>query len=160
MIREAHTFDREQILKLAYAMWQEAEGWVPADFSKKADINAVTQYVDSIFASKSKVFLVWHDQDVIRGCVVTGIEDGFGTISDLYVEPSARKKGIGTKLILECEKRIQASGCEFIDIQVAVLNSAAAVYERMGYRDIVRQLRKRAQPTSPGDVANRAASEK
>ena len=54
MIREAHTSDREQILKFAYAMWQEAEGWVPADLSTKADINAVTQYVDSIFASKSK----------------------------------------------------------------------------------------------------------
>jgi hypothetical protein len=58
MIREAPTSDREQILKFAYAMWQEAEGWVPADLSTKADINAVTQYVDSLFASKSKIFLL------------------------------------------------------------------------------------------------------
>ena len=44
MIREAHTSDREQILKFAYAMWQEAEGWVPADLSTKADINAICRF--------------------------------------------------------------------------------------------------------------------
>ena len=57
MIREVHTSDREQILKFTYAMWQEAEGWVPADLSTKADINAICRF-DICLEIQKKFFLL------------------------------------------------------------------------------------------------------
>ena len=56
-----------------------------------------------------------------------------GNIDDLYVRPSARRKGFGQELVqsllIECHDR----GLEALHVEVAPLNGPAkAVYERIG----------------------------
>lgn len=57
-------------------------------------------------------------------------------ISDLNVLPQFRKNGIGTKLIIECEKLAQNSNHKEIGLGVGLLadyGSAQRLYHRLGY---------------------------
>ena len=59
----------------------------------------------------------------------------FGWISDLWVEPQARSKGIGRALIAAAEARLRAAGIGRVELAAVVGNAdALALYERLGYR--------------------------
>jgi GNAT superfamily N-acetyltransferase len=60
----------------------------------------------------------------------------YATIGDLVVAGSARRKGIGARLIEECEKRARAAGQKWLRVTVLAANSQARrVYERVGFAD-------------------------
>ena len=57
-----------------------------------------------------------------------------GHIVTLDVLPSARRHGLGSKLILACEERLRQRGCTQIYLETAVDNEAAIkLYRKMGY---------------------------
>jgi ribosomal protein S18 acetylase RimI-like enzyme len=57
-------------------------------------------------------------------------------ISNMYVHPEARGRGVGTALLQAAEERIGTRGCSVVTIGVGVDNPRAAeLYIRLGYRD-------------------------
>jgi len=57
-----------------------------------------------------------------------------GRIITLDVLPTARRHGLGSKLILACEDRLRERGCSEIYLETAVDNEAAIkLYHKMGY---------------------------
>ena len=59
---------------------------------------------------------------------------GLGHIVTIDVLPDARRSGLGSRLMEEIEKRLQADGCETIFLETAVDNTAAIkFYKRLGY---------------------------
>ena len=59
---------------------------------------------------------------------------GLGHIVTIDVLPDARRTGLGSRLMEEIEKRLQAEGCETIFLETAVDNTAAIkFYKRLGY---------------------------
>ena len=62
-------------------------------------------------------------------------EPGQGEVTELYVRPAFRRRGIAADLLAFLEKELQKQGVNDIKILTGAENSnAIRVYERMGYR--------------------------
>ena len=58
-----------------------------------------------------------------------------GRILTLDILPEARRSGLGSELLLECEARLRQRGCTEVYLETAVDNEAALkLYHKMGYR--------------------------
>jgi GNAT superfamily N-acetyltransferase len=55
-------------------------------------------------------------------------------VEDIFVEESARKSGLGRKLIAAVAKVAQSRGCARIDLAVLDWNPARGFYDRLGFR--------------------------
>jgi ribosomal protein S18 acetylase RimI-like enzyme len=63
-----------------------------------------------------------------------------GRILTLDILPEARRLGLGSRLMQECEHRLRAAGCGEVYLETAVDNDAALrLYHKLGYQ-IVRTL--------------------
>jgi [ribosomal protein S18]-alanine N-acetyltransferase len=63
-----------------------------------------------------------------------------GRILTLDVVPEARRHGLASRLMLECEERVRRRGCTEMYLETAVNNEAALkLYHKLGYR-IIRTL--------------------
>ncbi len=63
-----------------------------------------------------------------------------GRIVTLDIVPEARRYGLGSRLMLECEERLCLHGCSEVHLETAVDNAPAlSLYRKLGYR-IVRTL--------------------
>jgi hypothetical protein len=59
-----------------------------------------------------------------------------GEITDLYVEPAARREGVARALVREVATRLAAAGAEHVELDVEASNDGArAVYARWGFRE-------------------------
>lgn len=57
-------------------------------------------------------------------------------LSDLYVRPEARRRGVAEALVRELAQTLGAGGAEVLDLEVAADNEVArAVYRRWGFRE-------------------------
>ncbi len=65
-------------------------------------------------------------------------------IADVWVKPSHRRQGIARQLVKSSEKRAIRDGATEIRLQVYASNDAASMmYGQLGYRTIIRTMRKR-----------------
>ena len=63
-----------------------------------------------------------------------------GRILTLDILPQARRCGLATRLILECETRLRAGGCQHVYLETAINNDPAIrLYSKLGYQ-ILRKL--------------------
>jgi ribosomal protein S18 acetylase RimI-like enzyme len=83
-----------------------------------------------------ELFLVGIVGVKIIATAMGGYEGHRGWVNYLAVDPAFRKKGFGRQLMAEIEKRLLASGCPKINLQVRMDNtSALEFYSRIGYKD-------------------------
>jgi len=85
--------------------------------------------------------LVAEQDGAVAGFVTAApLQRGSGHIITIDVVESARRSGVGSELLRAAEGRLQAVGCERVQLEVAVSNAAAIrFYQRHGY-GIVRTL--------------------
>jgi ribosomal protein S18 acetylase RimI-like enzyme len=83
-----------------------------------------------------ELFLVGTLGVKIIATAMGGYEGHRGWVNYLAVDPAFQKKGFGRQLMAEIEKRLLASGCPKINLQVRTDNtSALEFYSRIGYKD-------------------------
>jgi ribosomal-protein-alanine N-acetyltransferase len=77
----------------------------------------------------------------IAGFVVAvPIRGQTGHIVTLDIVPGARRSGLASRLMAECEQRLRAAGCSQVYLETAVNNRPALrLYQKLGY-EIVRTL--------------------
>ena len=69
-----------------------------------------------------------------------------GFITDMYVAPAGRRRGIGLALIAACERHVAAAGIDWLQICVSPDNAPAiALYRRAGFGDYELVLEKRVR---------------
>ena len=72
--------------------------------------------------------------------VAQPIRGRIGRILTLDIVPEARRFGLASQLMLECEHRLRVVGCTQVYLETAVNNEAALrLYHKLGYQ-IVRTL--------------------
>lgn len=60
----------------------------------------------------------------------------YGSVTELYVDPIARRKGIAMWLLAELDRYFVRAGCDTVRIGVFAPNQAARhLYQRLGYRE-------------------------
>ena len=71
----------------------------------------------------------------IAGFAVAQPSRQTGRILTLDVVPEARRFGLGSRLMQECEARLKARGCTAVYLETAVNNEAGLkLYQKLGYR--------------------------
>jgi len=70
----------------------------------------------------------------IAGFAVARPNRAIGRILTLDVVPEARRVGLASRLMRECEQRLRAAGCREVYLETAVNNEAALqLYHKLGY---------------------------
>lgn len=70
-----------------------------------------------------------------------------GRINTLFVESWARRRGVGTALVRECERRLRALGCDNVGLGVVGSNAVARrLYRELGFFEFGLRLRKDVGP--------------
>jgi ribosomal protein S18 acetylase RimI-like enzyme len=74
--------------------------------------------------------------EVEAAVLATELGPGTGHIAQVAVDPTARRRGVGTALLVRTIEAFAAAGCERVTLLVSEANQrAAAIYERLGFRD-------------------------
>jgi ribosomal-protein-alanine N-acetyltransferase len=81
------------------------------------------------------------DDDRIAGFAVAHpARGGIGRVLTLDIVPEARRCGLASRLMEECEQRLRAAGCTKVYLETAVNNEPALkLYRKLGY-EVVRTL--------------------
>ncbi|MHB8105219.1 MAG: GNAT family acetyltransferase [Dehalococcoidales bacterium] len=95
-----------------------------------------------------ELFLVGVEGDKVIATAMGGYEGHRGWVNYVGVEPAYRKKGLGRQMMEAIEKKLLERGCQKLNLQVLVDNTAAMkFYEYIGYkRDEVVSMGKRLIP--------------
>lgn len=82
------------------------------------------------------LFLVAELEGVVVGVVMAGYEGHRGWINYLAVDIGQRRRGIGTALMRDAERRLRLLGCPKINLQIRRENTAVqAFYAAIGFSD-------------------------
>jgi len=112
--------------ELVVALWEACELVRPWNDPRK-DIERKLQV-------NPDLFLVAVDEDALVGSVMVGYEGHRGWINYLAVDPSRRKRGVGSRLMTEAERLLEEAGCPKINLQVRSENAdVIAFYRARGY---------------------------
>jgi ribosomal protein S18 acetylase RimI-like enzyme len=72
--------------------------------------------------------------DIVGFLVAHALPRGIGHVVTIDVLQEARRSGLGTRLMQECEARLRAAGCTAVYLEMAVDNAAALrFYKRQCY---------------------------
>jgi ribosomal protein S18 acetylase RimI-like enzyme len=67
---------------------------------------------------------------------LTARAGSYGRVTELYVQPAARRQGVATRLLARLDRYFARAGCDTVRIEVFAPNRAARrLYERLGYRE-------------------------
>lgn len=107
-------------------------------------------FYDSLEDS-SRIFLAAYEGNVFLGCC--GLQQSFeqGDILTVGVHPDHRRKGVGSRLLEELLRIFKEQGGKTLFLEVRASNaSAAALYEKFGFRRIGCRKNYYRQPTEDG----------
>jgi ribosomal protein S18 acetylase RimI-like enzyme len=81
-----------------------------------------------------ELFLVAELEGVIVGTVMAGYDGHRGWVNYLAVDIGQRRRGIGSALMRDAERRLKMLGCPKLNLQVRLENTAVqAFYAALGY---------------------------
>ena len=109
------------------ALWREApldlRGWRAPEIVIPAKV-----------AMQSELFLVAVRGDQVIGTTMAGYDGHRGWLYTVAVSEAHRRRGVGSALVREAEKRLMVLGCHKVNLQIVLANySVAAFYGKLGY---------------------------
>jgi len=108
------------------------------------------RYIKKMLRQGKSILLVAEDNEKIVGYIFGYIKDGppifrekcAGYISDMYVLPTLRKRGVGQQLLHQALDFFRAAGLEACELHASVWNAGALeFYRRLGFKDVMVKLR-------------------
>ena len=131
-VREAIAADDERLR----ALYEQFVGEIPPPPGVPVDLehelDELREYLDEHVA-----LVAVGDGDEVVGFALGKLEKPqIGYLSDVYVEPGARRQGAARELIREVAQRLRDRGASVLMLDVQIDNAnARAAYERMGLRE-------------------------
>ena len=109
------------------ALWREVfpnpQPWNEPEFAIPAKL-----------AMQPELLMVALDGDDVIGSAMAGYDGHRGWLYAIAVRESHRRRGIGSALVREAERRLQALGCAKINLQIQAANASAVMfYRHLGY---------------------------
>lgn len=79
-------------------------------------------------------FLVAREGDKTLGCVALANKRDYGEVKSMFVDPDARGKSVGAKLLTRLEEEAQVLGLIVLNLETGdKLHAAHRLYERAGF---------------------------
>lgn len=96
----------------------------------------------SLFSEGDGYYLVYAENNVIKGWL--GLTSTFnfydgervGMISEVYVIPEYRRKGIAKQLCIEGIKNLKEQGLHKVQLNVFAGNGAKQLYQQLGFQEV------------------------
>jgi ribosomal protein S18 acetylase RimI-like enzyme len=118
-------------------LWEAFDREVPADegFAPETWEEA---WADLSRHAREGVALIAEDESGPAGfAFATGLRGQRSHVTDIYVRPDARNRGLATELFRELAAGMRDLGAEWISLDVQTTNSPARMlYERLGFTDV------------------------
>jgi ribosomal protein S18 acetylase RimI-like enzyme len=112
---------------LVVSLWNEI-------FSEDPPWNEPRSIIQRKLTVQRDLFLVGEINNRVTATVIAGYDGFRGWLYHLAVHSHWRRRGFGTQLLLEAEKRLLALGCSKINIQIRSSNAEAIpFYKSLGY---------------------------
>ena len=110
------------------ALWREA-------FPNPQPWNAPEVTIPAKHAIQSDLFLLAIDREQVIGSVLAGYDGHRGWLYAVAVLKAHQRRGIGSALVREAERRLLELGCVKINLQIQSTNaSVTEFYRRLGYK--------------------------
>jgi ribosomal protein S18 acetylase RimI-like enzyme len=108
-------------------LWREA-------FPDDPPRNRADVAIPAKLAVQPDLFLVAVDQGQVTGSIMGGYDGHRGWLYAVAVLASARRQGLGARLVREAERRLRALGCMKVNLQVRASNAVVVdFYQALGY---------------------------
>lgn len=132
-VRPARRDELAAIRELVFGIARE-HGFEPEPGGCDADVMSDAEY----FAPGAMLAVLVDGSDTVRGMVgVTPRGEGTAELRKLYLAGDLRGRGLGERLLSEAIDFARASGCRRLLLETSSrLASAAALYERRGFRAV------------------------
>jgi ribosomal protein S18 acetylase RimI-like enzyme len=120
------------------ALWREFGQEVPPPAHVTVDYDKELGEISEILESEVAFVAEEADGGAVGFVLGRRRSPGFGTLTDLYVAPEARRDGVATALVRALVAAFTELGIEQLDLDVQISNAVArSVYARWGLRDEV-----------------------
>ena len=91
--------------------------------------------VDSLCASDVRFFVARDAADLL-GCGALRIDDGYGEVKRMFVDPAARRRSLGRAILERIEREAQHAGLRLMRLETGIHQpEALALYRGAGYRE-------------------------
>ena len=108
-------------------LWREA-------FPDDPPWNAAEAAIPAKLAVQPDLLLLAVRAEQVAGSIMAGYDGHRGWLYALAVLRACERRGPGTRLVREAERRLARLGCAKVNLQVRASNAAVvAFYERLGY---------------------------
>ena len=123
-IREYRAEDYESVLAL----------WTLAGLPFKPEGRDRKNSIDAQVRLPNVIFLIAESEGKLVGTVIATHEGRKGWINRLAVDPGVRRRGIGSRLVREAEKRLEGMGMDVLACLIEEGNDASVrTFETLGY---------------------------
>ena len=102
------------------------------------------KYLQSTMKDSNSIVLVLEDGGNVEGVLIAKVIDRYfysprkvGQITDVYLMPEYRRRGMGYRIVDEAEKLLRSKGAEMISAEFPMKNVIAeGFYRKLGFREI------------------------
>jgi ribosomal-protein-alanine N-acetyltransferase len=122
-------------------LWAEFEAEVPEPAGFVGDTwNQAWAEIRAHIAD-GVVLLAEDDEGPVAHAIVAAPEHGRAHLTDVYVRPRARRRGVTKALLREAAALLSERGVKYVSLEVLASNAdALVVWERLGFREVQRTL--------------------
>lgn len=145
MIRSARREDIDQISDLVLRLKKLNEEFDPLYTVRQEAPEATRKYVSDSLDKEDTLVLVAESSGRVVGVIRAEIRSRIfyeplivGVITDLYVLPSYRRKGVGEALILSLSKILKSKGIMLVSAEFPPMNKIAVeFYTSLGFKPLL-----------------------
>lgn len=142
-VRDARDADADALIRLVDVCWSAYPGCVLDVDGEVPELRAIASH----FAARDGRFWVAEVGSTVVGCVGVAPSVAGHELLKLYVDPAARKQGLGAHLAGLVEEAAHAAGSSTVELWSDTrFIDAHRLYERLGYR-------KRSETRALGDLS-------
>lgn len=117
-------------------LWRAFVVEVPEAPWRDDDLDEELREIAEIVAGETALVAEEEDGPPLGFALARRAGSRLGRLTDLYVVPAARDRGVASALMLEAVARLRALGLEYVELEVLASNTAArVVYERWGFHE-------------------------
>ena len=151
-VRPAGRRDRDRLVELWRGLLEHHEPLDPHYRVRQGSEREWRRLVDGLLRRSDAAVFVWEEDGGLLGFCTAQVETApsllversRAEITDLLVEPAARRRGIGRALVEACARWIESQGVERTTVRVASGNSEAQAFWRgLGFADFMDVLQRR-----------------
>jgi DNA-binding MarR family transcriptional regulator/GNAT superfamily N-acetyltransferase len=133
VLRDLRSGDLGWIVHRQSLLYHQEYGWDETFDALVAEIAAA--FVKNLDARRERCWVAEREGEVVGSVFLVRASDEVAKLRLLYVEPSARRLGIGARLVDECIRFARAKGYRTLTLWTNdVLVSARKIYQAAGFR--------------------------